>query len=83
MEKAKHPAYLLRGSLASPSLETGTITGKYVNATPLARLEKLYQQYNVLITRQNMANWKYSVQKDIFQYCMIIYIYTNICIGVM
>ena len=31
--------------------------GKYVNATPLARLEKLYQQYNVPITRQNMANW--------------------------
>ena len=57
MEKAKHPAYLLRGSLVSPSLEAGIITGNYVNATPLARLEKLYQQYNVLITRQNMANW--------------------------
>ena len=57
MEKAKHPAYLLRGSLVSPSLEAGIITGKYVNAAPLARLEKLNQQYNVPITRQNMANW--------------------------
>ena len=57
MEKAKHPAYLLRGSLVSPSLEAGIITGKYVNAAPFARLEKLYQQYNVPITRQNMANW--------------------------
>lgn len=57
MEKAKHPAYLLRESLVSPSLETGIITGKYVNAAPFARLEKLYQQYNVPITRQNMANW--------------------------
>lgn len=41
----------------SPSLEAGIITGKYVNAAPFARLEKLYQQYNVPITRQNMANW--------------------------
>ena len=57
VEKAKHPAYLLRGSLVSPSLESGIITGKYVNANPLARLEKLYRQHNVSITRQNMANW--------------------------
>jgi transposase len=57
IKKAKHPAYLLRGSLVSPSIESSIIVGKYVNATPLARIEKLFEQYAIPVTRQNMANW--------------------------
>lgn len=57
IKKAKHPAYLLRGSLVSASLEASIILAKYANATPLARLEKVYEQYGVPVTRQNMANW--------------------------
>ena len=57
MNKAKHPASLLRGSLVSPSIEAGIIVGKYANAMPLARIEKMFEQYSLPITRQNMANW--------------------------
>lgn len=64
MEKAKHPAYLLRGSLVSPSLEAGIITGKYANASSLAWLEGLYHQYDMY--RSPNRTWQivqYSVQK--------------------
>jgi transposase len=55
--KAKHPGYLLRNSLVSPSLEAAIINGKYVNAVPLYRLEKEFERYNLNISRQDMANW--------------------------
>ncbi|MCC8125876.1 MAG: IS66 family transposase [Clostridiales bacterium] len=57
MEKAKHPAYLLRNSLVTPSLLAAIINGKYVNAVPLYRLEKEFERYGIPVTRQNMANW--------------------------
>ncbi|HWT27337.1 MAG TPA: transposase [Mobilitalea sp.] len=55
--KAKHPGYLLRNSLVSPSLEAAVLNGKYVNAVPLYRLEKEFERYNLKISRQDMANW--------------------------
>lgn len=42
MVKAPHPKNLLRGSLVSPSLAAAVINGKYVNAVPLYRLEKVF-----------------------------------------
>lgn len=39
-KKAKHPKYLLRNSLVSPSIEVAIINAKYVNAVPLYRQEK-------------------------------------------
>ena len=57
MVKAPHPKNLLHGSLVSPSLAAAIINGKYVNAVPLYRLEKEFEQYGLAITRQNMANW--------------------------
>lgn len=55
--KAKHPKSLLPGSLVSPSLGSAIMNAKYVNATPLARIEKEMERYGLAITRQNMANW--------------------------
>ena len=57
MVKAKHPKNLLPGSLVSPSLGAALMNAKYVNATPLARIEKEMERYGLAITRQNMANW--------------------------
>lgn len=57
MIKAKHPGYLLRNSLVSPSLEAAILNGKYVNAVPLYRLEKEFERYDIRISRQDMANW--------------------------
>jgi len=57
MVKAKHPTYLLRNSLVSPSLEAAIINSKYINAVPFYRQEKEFDRYGLPITRQNMANW--------------------------
>ena len=70
INKAKHPAYLLRGSLVSASIESSIIVGKYVNATPLARIEKMFEQYGIPVTRQNMANWTIRIAEE---YLSLIY----------
>lgn len=56
-KKAKHPAYLLRNSLASPSLMAGIWTAKYVNAAPLYRQEQEFQRMGVAVDRTDMARW--------------------------
>lgn len=57
MVKAPHPKPLLRGSLVSPSLGAALMNAKYVNATPLARIEREMERYGLAISRKNMANW--------------------------
>ena len=55
--KAKAPAPLISGSLASASLVAHIAVQKYSNAIPLYRLEKGFKYDGVCISRQNMANW--------------------------
>ncbi len=55
--KANHPAYLLRNSLVSPSLEAAIMNAKYVNAVPLYRQEKEFERYGLNIGRTEMARW--------------------------
>jgi transposase len=55
--KARRPKDLLRGSIATPSLEAAIINGKYVNSLPLYRMEQEFKRNDVNINRQNMANW--------------------------
>ena len=57
MVKAKHPKWLLKGSMVSPSLAAGIMNGKYTNAVPLYRLETNFQNNGVNITRKSMAEW--------------------------
>ena len=56
-KKARHPKYLLRNSLVSPSIEAAIINAKYVNAVPLYRQEKEFERYGISITRAEMARW--------------------------
>lgn len=56
-KKAKHPAYLLRNSLVSPSLLAGIWNAKYVNAAPLYRQEQDFQRMGLSIDRAEMAHW--------------------------
>jgi transposase len=72
--KAKHPGYLLRNSLVSPSLEAAILNGKYINAVPLYRLEKEFERYNLKITRQDMANWTIQCAD---RYLVILYDYLH------
>ncbi len=57
MVKAKHPKSLLHGSPVSSSLAAAIMNAKYVNASPLYRIEQEFLRYGLIITRQNMANW--------------------------
>ena len=55
--KAEAPAALIPGSLASPSLVAHVAAQKYVNGTPLYRIEKGFSYDGVDVSRQTMANW--------------------------
>jgi transposase len=55
--RAKRPVDLLRNSIATPSLVSAIMNGKYVNALPLYRMEQEFERNDVNIKRQVMANW--------------------------
>ena len=55
--KADHPKEMLDGSIATPSLVSAIIHGKYTNAVPLYRQEQEFKRNDVNISRQTMANW--------------------------
>ena len=74
MVRAGHPQNLLPGSLVSPSLAAAIMNAKYVNATPLARIEREMERYGLAITRQNMANWMIRLTEE---YLSIIYDYLH------
>ena len=58
IRETPHPAGdLLRNSVVTPSLLAGILNYKYVNAQPLARLEKEFDRMDVIIPRQNMCSW--------------------------
>ncbi|MHB1483648.1 MAG: IS66 family transposase [Saccharofermentanales bacterium] len=64
--KAKAPKALIKGSIASASVVSGIINGKYVNYMPLYRQEKEFKRYGIFISRQNMANWIIRCATDYF-----------------
>ena len=55
--KADHPKEMLNGSIATPSIVSAVIHGKYTNAVPLYRQEQEFARNDVNISRQTMANW--------------------------
>ena len=61
IKRASAPANCIPGSIATPSLVSHVINAKYVNATPLYRMELDFEQLGVQISRQNMANWVINV----------------------
>lgn len=55
--KAEHPKEMLNGSIATPSIVSAVIHGKYTNSVPLYRQEQEFARNDVNISRQTMANW--------------------------
>lgn len=55
--RAKRPVELWDHSIATPSLVASIIFAKYVNAVPLYRQEKAYQENDINLSRTTMANW--------------------------
>ena len=72
--KAKFPAYLMRNSLVSPSLEAGIINAKFVNAVPFYRIERDFEANGLDITRQEMARWTIATAE---RYLSVMYDYLH------
>lgn len=54
---AKMPEPVIKGSFVSPSLLAYLIYQKYSAALPLDRQEKIFRDYGIDISKQNMSNW--------------------------
>lgn len=55
--RGDRPKDLLRNSIVTPSLLSSILNVKYVNSTPLYRIEQEFSRGGVNISRQTMANW--------------------------
>lgn len=55
--KAPHPAWLIRNSIASPSLVSHICAEKFVKSNPYNRQEQDLKRNGISIPRANMANW--------------------------
>ena len=64
--RAQKPVELWPNSIATPSLVSSIIWGKYVNAVPLYRQEKTYQENQINISRSTMANWMIQASDNYF-----------------
>ena len=63
MATAPLPPAILPKSIASPSLLSYIIVGKYADALPLYRQEKIFARIAAEITRQTMARWLIEVSQ--------------------
>jgi transposase len=64
IEKALTPSSLMHHSLASPSTVANVMYQKYVNAVPLYRQEKDWEQLGFALSRATMANWIIRCSQD-------------------
>ncbi len=58
---APAPARLLPRSIATPSLLASVIVGKFCDALPFYRQERMFSRFGLDISRQDMANWAIAV----------------------
>ena len=61
---------MLDASIATPSLVSAIINGKYTNAVPLYRQEQEFGRNDVNISRQTMSNWVITVAE---RYISLVY----------
>ena len=64
IEKALTPTSLMNHSLASPSSVANVMYQKYVNAVPLYRQEKDWENMGLSLSRATMANWIIRCSQD-------------------
>ena len=61
--RAERPADVMRDCIATPSLISALITGKYVNHLPLERQSKCYKENGVNLEVNTLANWMINVSE--------------------
>ena len=64
MERASKPLPFLKGSIATPSLVTSILNGKYNNALPLERQSRAYKSNGINLATNTMANWVIKSTED-------------------
>lgn len=55
--KAKRPKDVFRNSIATPSLVSAIIVGKYANHVPIDRQSRIYKDSGVKLESNTLANW--------------------------
>lgn len=55
------PPRILPRSIATPSLLASVLIGKFCNALPFYRQEKIFYRFGLEISRQDMSNWTIAV----------------------
>lgn len=58
---APAPARILPRSIATPSLLASVLVGKFCDALPFYRQERMFSAFGLDISRQDMANWAIAV----------------------
>ena len=58
---APTPVQLLPRSIATPSLLASVLIGKFCDALPFYRQERMFSRFGLEISRQDMANWAIAV----------------------
>lgn len=64
--RGKRPVEMIPKSIATPSLEAAIINGKYVNANPLDRIERHFNQFGLNLSKHTMSNWTIRCAEDYF-----------------
>src|SRR5208283_1706774 len=59
------PARILPRSIATPSLLASVLIGKFCDALPFYRQEKMFRRFGLEISRQDMANWTIAVARKL------------------
>jgi transposase len=62
---ASLPPHILPRSIATPSLLAAVLIGKFCDALPFYRQERIFARHRLAISRQDMANWAIAVSKKL------------------
>lgn len=66
------PPRILPRSIATPSLLASVLTGKFCNAVPFYRQEKIFNRFGLEISRQDMSNWTIAVASKFETYIALL-----------
>jgi transposase len=65
IKMASLPPRILPRSIATPSLLTAVLIGKFCDGLPFYRQEKVFARHGLEISRQDMANWAIAVAEKL------------------
>jgi transposase len=66
------PARILPRSIATPSLLTSVLIGKFCYALPFYRQERIFSRFGLDISRQDMSNWTIAISKKLELYIALL-----------